>query len=366
MNNLKNITEMKSIFKIFAVVVILTTLTAQSAFAGNDERRGTAGAAELLINPWARSTGWGGVNVANARGLDASFINIAGLAFVKNIEVAYSNTILYGGKSGISSGAIINSFGLGVRVFESGVLGVYVFSASFGQLDVTTYDSPEAGTNGTFAPSYMNINVSYAHSFTNTIHGGATVKMITESTDNVSASGFAIDAGIQYVTGENDELKFGISLKNWGPAFSFGGTGHSLTMVNDAGNNFTVETRAAEMELPACLNIGIAYDFLFEKWDQRLTVAAAFTSNAFLRDNYTLGIEYGLLNMFQLRAGYIIQPGLWTNDHATANTGICAGASVDIPLSKKEGNNTGITLDYSYRTASPLKGTHAIGATLRF
>ena len=87
MNNLKNITEMKSIFKIFAVVVILTTLTVQSAYAGNDERRGTAGAAELLINPWARSTGWGGVNVANARGLDASFINIAGLAFVNNMVV---------------------------------------------------------------------------------------------------------------------------------------------------------------------------------------------------------------------------------------------------------------------------------------
>jgi len=342
----------------------MTTLTVQSAMAGNDERRGTAGAAELLINPWARSTGWGGVNVANARGLDATFVNIAGLAFVNNIEVSYSNTILYGGKSGLNSGAIINSFGLGVRVFESGVLGVYIFSAGFGELDVTTYDSPEAGSNGTFSPSYMNINVAYAHSFTNTIHGGANLKVITESTDNVSASGFAIDAGIQYVTGENDELKFGISLKNWGPSMSFGGTGHSLTMTNHAGNTFTVETRAAEIELPTCLNIGLAYDFLFDQWDQRLTVAAAFTSNAFLRDNYTLGLEYSLLNRVQLRAGYVYQPGLYSNP-ATANTGISAGASVDIPLSTKD-NNSGITLDYSYRTAAHLKGTHAIGATLRF
>ena len=342
----------------------MTTLTVQSAMAGNDERRGTAGAAELLINPWARSTGWGGVNVANARGLDATFVNIAGLAFVNNIEVSYSNTILYGGKSGLNSGAIINSFGLGVRVFESGVLGVYIFSAGFGELDITTYDSPEAGSNGTFSPSYMNINVAYAHSFTNTIHGGANLKVITESTDNVSASGFAIDAGIQYVTGENDELKFGISLKNWGPSMSFGGTGHSLTMTNHAGNTFTVETRAAEIELPTCLNIGLAYDFLFDQWDQRLTVAAAFTSNAFLRDNYTLGFEYSLLNRVQLRAGYVYQPGLYSNP-ATANTGISAGASVDIPLSTKD-NNSCITLDYSYRTAAHLKGTHAIGATLRF
>ena len=354
---------MKNIFRIFAVVVVLSALTMQSAVAGNDERRGTAGASELLINPWARNTGWGGVNVANVRGLSSMFSNVAGLAFVESIEVGYTNTMLYGGKSGLSSGATINTFGLAVRLFERGVAGVYIMSMGFGDIDVTTYLSPEAGYNGTFSPSYMNINVAYAHSFTNTIHGSVLFKVVTESTDNVSGSGLGIDAGIQYVTGEDDELKFGISLKNWGPSMKFGGTGLSLQMINTAGNNFTVETRAAEMELPTCLNIGLSYDFLFEKWDQRFTVAAAFTSNAFLRDNYTLGVEYSLLNMFQLRCGYIMQSGLWSAP-ATANNGFCAGASVDVPISKD--NNTGLTLDYSYQTASPLRGTHSIGASFRF
>lgn len=357
---------MKNIFRIFAVVVVFSTVSFQSAMAGNDERRGTAGASELLINPWARNTGWGGVNIANVRGLSSMFSNVAGLAFVENIEVGYTNTMLYGGKSGLTSGASINTFGLGIRIFERGVLGVYVMSMGFGDIDVTTYLSPEAGVNGTFSPSYMNINVAYAHSFTNTIHGAVTMKVITESTDNVSGSGFAIDAGIQYVTGDDDELKFGISLKNWGPSMKFEGTGMSLQMINTAGNNFTVETRSAEMELPTCLNIGVSYDFLFDQWDQRLTVAGAFTSNAFLRDNYTLGVEYSLLNMFQVRAGYVMQPGLWTGDAATANNGICAGASVDVPLSKKEKNNIGLTIDYSYQSASPLRGTHAIGASFRF
>ena len=77
---------MKKILSIFAVVVILTALSAPSAQAGNDERRGTAGASELLVNPWTRSTGWGGVNIANVRGLDAMFNNVAGLAFVNNVE----------------------------------------------------------------------------------------------------------------------------------------------------------------------------------------------------------------------------------------------------------------------------------------
>ena len=357
---------MKRILRIFAVVVILTALSAPSAQAGNDERRGTAGASELLVNPWTRSTGWGGVNIANVRGLEAMFNNAAGLAFVGNVEVAYANTMLYGGRSGLTSGATINTFGIGIRVFDAGVLGAYVMSMGFGDIDVTKYENPEI-TNGTFSPSYMNINVAYAHSFTRSIHGGAVIKLVTESTDNVSASGFAIDAGIQYVTGEFDQLKFGISLKNRGPSMSYGGTGLSLQMINTAGNNFTVETRSAEMELPTCLNIGLSYDFLFEKWDQCLTVAASFTSNAFLRDNYTLGFEYSLLKMFQLRAGYIFQPGMFSDsDRATAVNGICAGASVDIPLSKKEGNNTGITVNYSYQSATPLKGTHSIGASFRF
>ena len=344
--------------------MLLTVISVPSAQAGNDERRGTAGASELLINPWARSTGWGGVNISNVRGLDAMFGNVAGLAFVENVEVAYSNAILYGGKSGLSSGASVNTFGLGIRVFEAGVIGVYVMTMGFGDIPITTELSPELNTNGTFSPSYMNINVGYAHSFTRSIHGGAVLKVVTESTDNVSGSGFGIDAGIQYVTGENDELKFGISLKNWGPSMSFDGTGLSLQMEGAGGNDFTVETRAAEMELPTCLNIGLSYDFLFDKWDQKLTLAASFTSNAFLRDNYTLGFEYSLLKKFQIRAGYIFQPGLWNNDAATANNGVCAGASVDIPFSKDE--KTGLTIDYSYRTASPLKGTHTIGAIFRF
>ena len=38
--------------------------------AGNKDRSGQAGASELLINPWARSTGWGGVGTSCTQGLE--------------------------------------------------------------------------------------------------------------------------------------------------------------------------------------------------------------------------------------------------------------------------------------------------------
>ena len=130
----------------------------------------------------------------------------------------------------------------------------------------------------------------------------------------------------------------------------------------------TGEYRSAEMELPTCLNIGLSYDILIEALSQHITLAAAFTSNAFLKDNFALGLEYGLLNILNLRCGYVYQTDIFDADiRTTANSGLCAGASVDIPLSKAESENkTSLSIDYSFRASTNLRGTHAIGATFRF
>lgn len=356
---------MKKTFRIIAIIALLTVVSLPAAQAGNDDRRGTAGALELLINPWARSAGWGGVNTACGRGLDAFFTNVAGITSVSSTEIGYTNSIYAGGRSGLNSGASINSFGLVQRVFDRGVLGVYVMAMSFGDIDVTTNESPDAGMNGTFSPTFMNLHIAYAHAFTQSIKGGAVVKIVSESTADVTGSGVAFDAGIQYVTGENDELKFGISLKNIGFGFSFNGTGLSLTMTNDAGNPMSVEFRSEDQELPTSFSIGMSYDFLFEKWNQRLTFAGNFTSMAFSKDLITAGAEYSLLDRVQLRAGYVYQTSIFDADaRTTFNTGLNVGASFNVPLSKKEGNNNSLTLDYAYQTADRMKGTHRIGATL--
>ena len=49
--------------------------------------------------------------------------------------------------------------------------------------------------------------------------------MISESISNLKANGVALDAGIRYVTGEQDQIKFGIALKNVGPVMRFKGDG---------------------------------------------------------------------------------------------------------------------------------------------
>ena len=65
----------------------LALLLASSAFAGNKDRTGQAGAGELLLNPWARSSGLFGLNAANVSGLEAMKCNIAGLSKTKKTKI---------------------------------------------------------------------------------------------------------------------------------------------------------------------------------------------------------------------------------------------------------------------------------------
>src|SRR6185369_9258244 len=97
---------MKHTTKILSAALLAGVLSSGSVFAGNQDRAGQAGATELLINPWARSSGWGGANVAGVHGLDAQFLNVAGTAFTKKTELLFAHTNYLKG-----AGIGINSFG---------------------------------------------------------------------------------------------------------------------------------------------------------------------------------------------------------------------------------------------------------------
>ncbi|MEI7661987.1 MAG: PorV/PorQ family protein [Bacteroidota bacterium] len=334
--------------------------------AGNKDRSGQAGASELLINPWARSSGWGSVSTSCGQGLEALYTNIAGTGFTKGTEIIFSYSDWLKG-----SGVSIMSFGLSQKLgAHGGVLTAAVMSMNFGTIDITTTSSPEP-ILGQYKPSYININLAYAKAFSNSIYGGLAVKLINESVaDNASATAIALDAGIQYVTGEKEQVKFGIALKNVGAPLKFSGDGLSFRGVipghNNSNDQFTVEQRSGTYELPATLRIGASYDFLIGD-QHRITLAGNFTSNSFIKDQFTLGLEYALKSYLQLRAGYTYQDGiLKTNvaDRGTVFTGPSAGFTVSVPFNKEK--ESGIAIDYSYRATNPFQGTHSVGIKLNF
>lgn len=355
--------------KITYTVALALALISFDAFSGNEDRAGEAGASELLINPWARSSGWGGANTAGARGLEAMNLNIAGLAFTENTEVIFSNTRWL-------SGADINllSFGFSKKLGDAGVMGISVTRMSFGEIEITTADLPDGGI-GSFEPNYLNIGLAYSKQFSNSISGGLVVRIITESTADVNASGVSIDAGVAYKTAKYDAFKFGITLRNVGPTTSYSGNGLAIQAdKQNTDQTLTFQRRTNDFELPSLVNIGASYDFYLSDVeeqengtflaDHRLTTSGTFTSNSFTKDQIRAGAEYAFQNKFMFRAGYVFETDAADEfESRTTTVGPTLGATIEVPTNKS-GSTIGI--DYSYRFTRTFDGTHAIGLRMAF
>jgi hypothetical protein len=288
--------------------------------------------------------------------------NVAGTAFTQGTQLIFSNTQWLKGTE-----TNIMAFGIAQHIGETGVLGIQVMSMSFGEVDITTVANPDE-SQGTFKPNLMNLGFSYSKAFSNSIYAGVLVKIISESIADVSAVGVALDAGIQYVTGAEEQITFGIALKNWGPKMKYSGDGLSIrTLLSGQDDLSTLEQRSASFEIPAQLNIGAAYDFLFPS-DYRLTVAGTFVSNSFSKDQFVGGLEFSLKEYVQLRGGYTYENGMFENSLDVENTnitnGLSAGLSVQVPLSKEKGSYIGV--DYSYRESQAFNGTHSVGVIFNF
>lgn len=333
---------------ILSLLVFCTTIVR----AGNPDRQGEAGAYELLMNPWARSAGLHTLSTSFITGVEALQLNVAGLSRINKTEILAGHSIYLQGTD-----IRTNAFGLAQRIGKNGTFGISLMALDFGDIRVTTTDQPE-GTGATFSPSFFNLGLSYAHMFENKVSVGITVRAVSEAIADVSAFGFAIDAGVQYVTGEQDNFKFGISLRNIGSRMTFGGEGLSTQgpSPNNGGYDLTYEQRAASFELPSTLNIGLSYDFLMGE-NHRLTAVGNFTANSFSRDEIGAGLEYSLNDNFMLRGAYRYELGIENEIEASIYSGLSAGASLEVPLSRDK-KNTRFGIDYAYRQTRLWNGTH--------
>ncbi|MBX2817682.1 MAG: PorV/PorQ family protein [Saprospiraceae bacterium] len=322
-------------------------------FAGNPDRQGEAGAAELLLNPWARSAGFHTQNTSLISGLEAMRLNVAGLVRMAKTQIVISNARYLEG-----TGINLNAVGVAQRMGKDGVLGLSLMAVDFGDIPVTTTDQPE-GTGGTFSPNFFHLGLAYAHEFENKVSVGMTVRVISESTADLNATGIALDAGVQYVTGPQDNFRFGISLRNVGTPMVFGGEGLSFRTTNPDGSinyDLSFDHRGASFELPSVLNIGASYDFHVNP-KHRITVLGNFTSNSFSRDALGGGVEYSFKDQFMLRGAYKIDLGETVEGiDENVYTGLSLGVSFQVPLGKNSTRKFGV--DYAYRVTNPWSGTH--------
>lgn len=327
--------------------------------AGNEDRVGSSGASQLLVNPWARSSAMGDASIANAKGLEASYLNIAGIAFTEKTQLKF-NTANWMGSAGIR----FYSAGIAQRLSEQSVISISVQSMNFGDIPITTVALPEGGI-GTFSPRTNIVNVGYAKEFSSSIYAGINLKVISESIFNVRGNGIALDAGIQYVSGEQDQLKFGITLKNVGPTIKYKGDGFTLQTQNTETAALTsMDQRIQSYELPSLLGIGGSYDFNFDE-KSKLILALGYTANSFFYDQFRLGLDYGMTMekfAFNVRGGYVYEKNLFSaTNRSNALVGPTAGFSIDALVGK---NKTALGAEYSARFAGVFGVIHTFGITI--
>lgn len=357
---------MKNFFTKSALIIGAFSIS-MNAYAGNKDRSGQAGAAELLINPWGQSTGVFGLDASHVRGLQAMKCNIAGMANTDGTEVGLSYGMYLKG----SNVNVING-GIAQKVGNFGVLGLNIMSMGFGDITITDYNNPEGGI-GSYKPQFINISVGFAKQFSENISGGIAGTFVSEQISNIKANGAAFEAGVQYVTGTRKNFHVGVTLRNVGTNMRFTGGGFAIDaqMPENSEQNMTLEVPTQKFEMPTYLNFGASYDFYLDanrlpsedaKPKHRATVMANFTSNSFNNDYLGAGVEYAFKETFMLRAAYRHEKSIGTEDATTFYTGLAAGATIQQGIGE---NGPILAIDYSYRpTQRPNNGVHTFSIRL--
>lgn len=349
---------MKRSFNLITYMVILTLVLSAQVFAAGSNRAGTNAASELLIPVGARYIAMGGASAANVIGLDALYWNPAGLDRMPYTGAGLFSHMTYIADIGVSYAAAAVKFG-GV-----GSLGLSFKTLSFGDIAITTEDAPD-GTGALFSPQFMTVGLSYSRALTDRVAVGATAKIISETMDRVSATGFAFDIGVQYQNlGDINGLNIGVVIKNLGPAMTFDGNGllrqASPQDVSRPASFYKVV--AGSDELPSTMEIGLGYSLGLGEAN-KISVQSHFVNNNFDDDFTRFGLEYNFNNMVFLRGGYSLSMN--NTQDITGESANIFGLTLGAGLKY---NFSGLTLgiDYAYRAVNYFNANNVFSVELGF
>lgn len=316
------------------IIVLAVLFSVMNTNAGDKSRKGTTGADQLLIPVGARGISTGEAFLSNITGLEAIYYNPAGFAHTSGSEAMFSY---------MSYIADINVsyFAIGTNLGDLGSFAFSVKTLDIGDIPVTTFESPD-GDGSSYSPGFLTAGITYSKIITDRVSIGVNAKVINESVLDVSATGFAVDFGVQYRFSNN--LSLGATVKNIGTNMEYSGsnlevsTGIPGSLPGSRDGNYTVTSEA--FQIPSYFELALAYDYDIDEQNM-LQVASTFRNNNALEDQMKFGLEYGFTNTFFLRAGYDL-----LLENTNQNTfGFSIGAGVNYAFS----DEIKINFDYAYR-----------------
>ena len=340
-----------------AGVFAINFLIIATAFAGNTNRTGTAGAQELLIPVGASGIALGGSDVALVSGTNAIYWNPAGLARSSFSTEALFSHSAYFANIGIDYGAV------GVNFQDVGTFAASFKSIAFGNIPVTTEDNPD-GTGQTYSPTFVIAGLTYSKALSSRISVGANFNLVSETIMSTSATGLAVDAGVQYDGLIIPELKLGIVIKNLGPNMTYAGSNllRQGTTVGDIRGTNWYSVDAASFELPSQMEVALAYQKKLGTMNT-ISVCGDFENNNYSSDLYKFGLEYSYNNMIFLRGGYNYAPNA-TKDQTGQSSQIfdyTLGAGINYNLGAFN-----LTFDYAYEHVQLLSAINVFTIQLGF
>ncbi len=363
--------KMENMFLLFVIVMLCNS---SISFGGSNTRRGTAGAQELLIPVGSRNIAMSGSFVAGINGIEAAAWNPAGVSGMEgNVDVIFSQTSWLAG-IGVNYAAFASNFG------GKSYYGMTLRSLDFGKIPVTTTSEPD-GTGDTFSPNFVTIGFLFSRKMTDRIFFGADFKIVNESIMRESASGFVLDAGVQYIIKENG-LRLGVSLKNLGLNMIFDGPDlEEFHSPDDSEPGTPTEPRRVhlqEFEMPTTLEMGVSYGPLNLGVGQ-INLAASFLNNNFSFDEYRFGGEFSFLDIIFVRAGttfgYNPEPfgddGIEgtsddTDYYVSQTEEFIWGPTFGFGINLEKVTTLNLTFDYAYRSAEYFEPSNWITLRLSF
>ena len=315
-------------------IILILILIATSIYAGDVARKGTTGAEQVLIPVGARGIATGGAFLANITGLESIFYNPAGLDVYPQTEAMFSYV-------NYLADINISYFAIGTSLGDIGSIGLDLKTFDFGDIPVTSETFPD-GTGETYSPSFLTIGFTYSKVLTDRIAIGTNLKIISENIQNTNATGFALDAGVQYRFSE--ALMIGAAVKNIGSDMSYSGQDLSSRTVIPGSipgaSTGSYEVITEGFQIPSFFQLSMTYALNINE-QNNLMFAGAYTANNSFEDIANLGMEYGFMNNFFVRGGYnfLVQN---TSEYVY---GLTFGAGLDYKL----GGEVGFVFDYAFR-----------------
>ncbi len=320
---------------------------------------GTTAAQFLGIAVGPKAAAMGGAYVASREDVSLLYWNPGAFSQAGRSQVEFSNTDWLVGTKFRWFGGMYNIDG-------ENAVGLSFTQLDYGEEDVTTVELPE-GNGQRWSANDLAIAVSYSRNLTDRFSLGMSAKYISQSIWNETASTFAFDLGLLFVTGFND-MRLGVTMTNFGGDLRLDGR-DLLQKVdidpNNSGSNKDLvgSLKTDPWSLPLTFRVGVAMDVVRDE-DVRVTVAADAIRPTDASESVNIGGEIGWKDAVFLRGGFksALGAGTTLSSREDVQEGLTLGAGLKY---RQEGVAT-LEVHYAYTSFGVFGNLNTIAVAIGF